>query len=43
MQRIAFRIEKSAGKNKNKKKKNRDKRKHCSLLVISQSEAKLIP
>ena len=42
MQRIAFRIEKSAGKNK-KKKKNRDKRKHCSLLVISQSEAKLIP
>ena len=40
MQRIAFRIEKSAGK---KKKKNRDKRKHCSLLVISQSEAKLIP
>ena len=39
MQRIAFRIEKSAGK----KKKNRDKRKHCSLLVISQSEAKLIP
>ena len=42
MQRIAFRIEKSAGKKK-KKKKNRDKRKHCSLLVISQSEAKLIP
>ena len=41
MQRIAFRIEKSAGKKK--KKKNRDKRKHCSLLVISQSEAKLIP
>ena len=42
MQRIAFRIEKSAEKKK-KKKKNRDESKHCSLLVISQSEAKLIP